>query len=303
MRILRLLYLGALLTAALYVAAGWAEAGAPQPIAVVYSLTGETTLALPDTPRRPLRLFDRLPAGAALEVGPSSRLALGFMNGVRYELGKGSRVTLGAKDFTSRIGPVRTLTRVPPLPRLEPIAEDDHPGSGGGAVPIRGEAIDGLYPRRGAAVLAEKAILLRFQPVSCAGKYRVEVEDSQGNVKFATETEASEVVLPKEALHPGQRYRWTVSTVDRPGPVARGAADLVTLSEDAAQAREKARKTLEAEGSLSLPLLAEIDRGLGLWLEAREDLRKAIESGPADSELREALAGIERRLEDEDDPD
>ncbi|HEV7509762.1 MAG TPA: hypothetical protein VGS07_33120 [Thermoanaerobaculia bacterium] len=300
MSIPRILSLGALVMSLLSVSAGRAEAGAPEPIAIVYSLTGEASLALPDAPRRSLRLLDRLPSGTVLELGSSSRLALAFVNGLRYELGAGSRVMLGPKGLASYTGPVRPLPRVPLLPALAPIAKDDHPGPSGGAVPIRGEQIDGLYPRRGAAVLAGKAIL-RFQPVACAGKYRVEVEDRQGNVIFGIETTASEVPLPEDALQPGQHYRWIVRTLDRPGAVARGGADLLTLSKDAAWAREEARKTLEAESSLSLPLLAEIDRALGLWLEAREDLRKAIEIGPADSALREALTAIETRLEDGDD--
>jgi len=302
MIVLRILGLGALVTLLLSVSAGRAEAGAPKPVAVVFLLTGEASLAIPDAPRRALRLFDRLPSGAALEVGPSSRLALAFENGTRYELGAGSQVKLGPTGLASQRGPVRPLPRVPSLPVLAPIAQDDHPGPSPGAVPIRGERIDGLYPRRGAAVLAGKAIL-RFQPVACAGKYRVEVEDSQGNVIFEIETTAAEVILPEHALQPGRRYRWIVRTLDRPGPVARGDAALVTLSEEEARAREKAREILEAEGPLSLPLLAEIDLGLGLWLEAREDLRRAIDGEPTNSALREALAAIEARLENADDRD
>lgn len=296
MRILRILSLSALVTMPLPVE--MAEAGASKPVATVYWLQGEATLAT----SRPLHSFDRLPAGTVLEVTPNSRLTLAFENGIRYELGGGSRVTIGPKGIATRKGPVRELPPIPAFPLLAPIAKDDHPGPRPGAVTIRGERITGLYPRHEAAVLAEEAVL-RFRPVTGARGYRIEVQDDEGQIVFQTDVASPPVKLPAGILHTDRRYWWTVRTVDRPGAVARGEAELVTLSEDAARMREEARRILEAEAPESLPLLVEIDRSLGLLFEAREDLRKALEGEPADPALQEALAEVERQLENDDDHD
>jgi tetratricopeptide (TPR) repeat protein len=162
--------------------------------------------------------------------------------------------------------------------------------------PGRRSGRKGLYPHHGAAALAGEAIL-RFQPVPGADRYRIEVQDGQGHVVFETETATSEVRLVAGALEPGVRYRWTVCTVERAGPVAQGEAELATLPRDVAEAREALRKGIEAAGDGdSLALLAAVDRSLGLLAEAREELRTALQSSPEDAALAEALAELERRL-------
>jgi CHAT domain-containing protein/Tfp pilus assembly protein PilF len=270
-----------------------------EPVALVYWLRGEATLTVPSEERRPLRLFDRLPAGATVEVGPGSRLALAFANGRRYELGERSRAMLGPADLSLRSGPVRTLPSVPPLPRLLPIAEEERPGLSAGAVRIRAERFAGLYPRRGAAALAGVTVL-RFEPVEGAGKYGLEVQDRQGNVVFAIEVTASPVSLPAEVLQPGTHYHWTVRTLERVGPVAKGEADFVTLPSGLAQKRETLRTAVEAAGDgASLVLLAEVDRSLGMLIESRDGLRAAVEKSPGDAALAEELAVIERQLEED----
>lgn len=278
-----------------------ALAGASEPVVIVYSVAGEASLDVPGMANRPLRLFDRLLAGTKVKVGPDSRVALAFVNGRRYELGERSGVRLGPKDLASRSGSVRALPRVPPLPRLAPIAPEDRPGGRSGAVRVRAERIGGLYPRLGAAVLPGETFL-RFQPVTGAGRYRIEVQDAQGRTVFRTDAESPPVRVPAETLRPGLIYRWTVRTLNRPGAVASGEAEFVTLSEGAARAREKAREILAAERPGSLLLMAEIDRRLGLWLQAREELRTADDTTD-DPALQDMLAEIERRLEDEDDSD
>jgi len=298
MNIPRVLRLGVLVAIPLTALAGVTEAKASEPVAIIYSLDGEASVATSGTARRPLPLFDRLPAGAIVEVGPDSHLALAFSSGLRYELGALSRATLGAKALTLRSGPVRPLPPVPPLLNLFPIAEDDRPGPSAAAVRIRSERIAGLYPHRGVAVLEDEAAL-HFQPVDGARGYRTEVQDDQGGTVFRVDIESPPVKLPAGTLRAGLRYRWTVRTLDRPGAVACGGAELVTLSKGAARAREKAREVLESETPDSLPLLAEIDRSLGLLLEAREELRQALDRKPGDPGLRQALAELEKQLEDE----
>jgi len=176
-----------------------------------------------------------------------------------------------------------------------PIAEEEQPGLGAGAIRIRAERIAGLYPRGGAATLAG-ATTLRFEPVAGGGKYQVEVQDRQGSVVFSTETTVP-VVNPGRVLEPGVRYDWTVRTLERVGPVATGQADFVTLTAEEARKREALRKAVEAAGDgATLALLAEVDRRLGLLIEARDELQVAVRESPGDSALAEALATLERHL-------
>lgn len=296
MNIARFLGLGVLITVPLLARTATAEPAASRPVAIVYSLEGEASLAAPGASRRPLRLFERLAAKTTLEVGPGSRLALAFLNGRRYELGERSRVALGRQDLAFRAGPVQPLPPLPPLPGLAPIARADQPGSRAGAVRIRTEPVAGLYPGGGAATLAA-ATTLRFEPVDGGRTYRVEVHDRQGETVFKTETAASAVTLPPGVLRPGARYGWTVRTVERAGPVAQGKASFLTLSARNSKGREALRQALRGERDpAALALLAEVDWSLGLWAEARDELHTAVEGSPGDARLAANLAERERRL-------
>lgn len=266
------------------------------PSAIVYALQGETSCTNPEQPRRPLRLFDRLPAGAVVTVGKASHLDLAFASGRRWTLGAGAQVTIGRTELASRSGDVRPLPSVPPLPRLAPIAMENRPGPRAGAVRIRSERMTGLYPRKGVTVIAGAAGL-HFQRVEGAKRYRIEVQDGQGGTVFETETESPPVAVPAGKLLSGRRYTWTVRTLDRPGGAARGEAEIVTLDEHTARVREEARRILAEEGPDALPLLAEIDRSLGLLLESRQDLQAALSDKLGDPALQEALAEIETYLQ------
>lgn len=302
MSVLHRMKLAVFVALSLCPAAAMAKAEARTPVAIVYSLSGEASITTTGGASRPVRLLDHLPSGTTVTVGPSSRLAMAFMNGFRYELGERSRVTLGPKDLTALTGPVRAISRLPPLPCLLPIAAKDRPGPRAGAVRIRGERIRGLIPQDGETVLAE-AIALHFQPVVGAKEYRIEVQDVQGRIAFRSVIESPPVKVPAGRLRAGVGYLWTVQTVDRPGAVARGEAEFVVLDEVAAETREEARAMLVGEGPDSLPLLAEIDRSLGLLLEAREDLETALVNKPGDPAIREALAEIDTLMEQESDPE
>lgn len=292
----------ALIVAALLVPAGprrTADAGgAGEPVAIVYALRGPAMQTAPGEPR-PLRLLDRLPAGAVLRVGEGSRVCLAFASGRRYELNGGSRARLGATDLAFRSGRILSLPLVPTALLLLAIRREDRPGPRAGAVRVRTERVRGLYPRAGAAILPDP-VVLRFEPWEGAVRYRVEVQDSQGRPVFRSDPEGATVRLPAGTLAPGARYAWTVRTLDRPGVMARGEADFRVLPIEAARMREEVRAALAAEGDASLVLLAEIDRGLGLLAEAREELRGALRTLPASAPLRAALADVERRLEESD---
>jgi hypothetical protein len=205
-------------------------------------------------------------------------------------------VTLGTRDLDSRSGPVLLLPGLPPLPCLSPIAEEDRPGPRAGAVRIRGERMEGLYPQNGAATLAA-ATVLRFQPLDGGTRYRVEVQDLRGKLVYGVDTTSSEVALPAAVLRAGMRYDWTVRTIERPGPAAQGKGDFVTLSAAVARKREALRQALTSEGdAASLALLGEVDRSLGLLVEARAELQTAVQGSPGDAHLAATLVDLERRL-------
>jgi hypothetical protein len=292
MRSLKILALGVLVTIPLC-----APAGASEPVAIVYSLSGEASLAAPGTARRPLRLFDRLSAGTKVEVGTGSRVALAFVNGRRYELGEQSGVKIGTKDLVSRSGPVRTLPRVPPLPRLAPIAAEDRPGARAGAVRVRAERIAGLYPRDGAASLADRARLV-FRPFEGVERYQVEVRDDHGRTIYQVEVDTSQVLVPTGILQPGTSYYWAVRTLDRPGAIAAGEAAFVTLPEQTSRSREALRAAIGPTGDgEAQQLLSAVDLNLGLLLEAREELRMALQKSPGCVPLVESLARLEEVLQ------
>jgi hypothetical protein len=251
-----------------------AAAGPPEPVVIIYQISGGALRTAPGRSPEPLRLYDRLPAGTTVELKPFSHLTLAFATGKRYELSGPARVTLGKGDLAVRSGGVRALATVPPFPLLAPISESEKPGVAAGAVWIRGNEIQGLYPHHGARALAS-TVTLRFAAVEGARHYRIEVENRQGEVVYSAETESSEVVLPAHALHPGVSYHWSVRTVDRPGAVARGEADFATLDPETARAREELRHFVERTGGgeENLSLLAGVDQGLGLLAEARTERR------------------------------
>ncbi len=199
------------------------------PVAIVYQLEGDAVWNLPRAAPEPLQLFFVLPAGAELRVASGGSLALAFPSGARYRLGAGSSATLAARGLVHSRGLVETLPTVAPFPALAPIDPSERPGDRSAAVRVRGESIEGLIPNGRVRSLADRTIL-RFAPLVGAARYRVEVRDVRGDLLFETETPDTAVSLPPVLLAPGKRYRWTVKTVDRLGPVARGEAGFETMA-------------------------------------------------------------------------
>ena len=191
-------------------------------------------------------------------------------------------------------GTVRLLDPLPSLPAIAPIAKSAQPRGEAAAIRIRGDRIRHLYPADQAAALADRTVL-RFEPVTGAAKYKVEVEDERGARIAEFETSEPAVAVSAGVLAPGRSYYWRVSSLDSVGPPARGAAQFVTLNEQNAGARRALRAALEDTGDpRSLALLAEIDRALGLLWEARETLQEAVRKAPEDADIRSALERIER---------
>src|ERR1700744_6390395 len=104
-----------------------AAAGPREPLALIYQVSGEALRPAPGRSPGPLRLFDRLPAGATVDLKPGARVTLAFVTGKRYEISGPARVTPGKGNLAARSGGVRALATVPPFPLLAPISESENP--------------------------------------------------------------------------------------------------------------------------------------------------------------------------------
>jgi len=266
----------------------------PEPVAIVASVSGAAQVKPPAGPQRGLGLFERLFVGARLRTNPQSIVTVAFANGQRFELRGEADVTLGREGFARTRGLVRTLTPVPPLHRIPPVRDLERGRTA--ALRVRGGVVGGLYPRDGAAVLADEAVL-RFSAPPEAGPCRVEVEDAAGNSISRTDSGGSEAALPKGVLAPDQHYTWRVRCPAATGVTLRADASFVTLSKEQGEARTALKAAAQADAS-SLALLAEIDQGLGLLREAREEFRAASEREPGNAALEAALARLDRWMGD-----
>jgi hypothetical protein len=278
------------------------DRGAAQAVAVVSSLSGNAQLVGPADKKGALSLFDWVQAGAVIEVGAGSKVVLAFANGNRYALAEGTKATITASGPQPSAGSVSPLDPVPPLPHLAAIANTAQAGARSGAIRLRGSAehIRNLYPRSDTTTLPESTVL-RFAPYEGATRYRVEVEDETGRTVFDAETQSSALAVPGGILQPGARYYWKVRTVERIGPSVRAESEFSTLGQEDIRRRTALRVALEKKGDVdSLALLAEIDRRLGLLLEAREGFQLALSKSPGDAALQKAVAEIDAQISSDD---
>ena len=266
----------------------------PEPVAIVVSVSGPAQVKAPARPSRTLGLFERLVVGARLRTDPQSIVTVAFANGQRFELRGEADVTVGGEGFARTRGLVRVLTPVPPLHKIPPVRDLGEGRTA--ALRVRGGGVGELYPRDGAAVLADEAVL-RFSAPPEAGPCRVEVEDAAGNSISRADSGGSGAALPRGVLAPGEQYTWRVRCPAATGVTLRADASFVTLSKEQAEARAALKAAAHADAS-SLALLAEIDQGLGLLREAREEFRAASAREPDNAALATALARLDRWLGD-----
>jgi hypothetical protein len=210
-----------------------------------------------------------------------------------------SGATLSIAGPKADSGTIRPLDPVPPIPRLAFTAAGSKPGMRSGAVRIRGAQpgrISFLYPRAETAALPDSTVL-RFSPVSGAARYGVVLANQAGSTIFETETQSAQVTVPAGVLRPGARYFWKVRTVETTGPGASGESEFMTLSTDEINLRASFKARMETAGDAeSLAFLAEIDRRLGLLLEARDEFQAALAKSPSDPALRRILEETEKEL-------
>jgi hypothetical protein len=265
-------------------------------VAIVCSLTGTAQLLVPSGEKKALQLFDWLQADSVIQVGPASRVLVTYLDGSRYALTEGNRATIAPGGPEGSAGNVSRLDSVPALPRLAALTNTagTHPA----ASRIRGgpDRIRNLYPFADSAALPEETVL-RFTPVEDASRYRVEIEDDTGRTVLDAETQSTTIGVPAGILRPGVRYRWRVKTVERMGPALRAESEFSTLPEEDIRRRSVLRKALvKMNEADSLALLAEIDRRLGLLLQAREEFRVALARSPADAALQTTISELEKQL-------
>lgn len=247
--------------------------------------------------RRTVRALDWLESGSVLDAG-SQTAVVALAGGRRFELLAGARVRIAPDRLEVVTGQTRELESVSPIPRVARLASNEKAGTRSGAMRIRGRRISRLYPSGDVVTLAE-ATMLRFALAPGIVEYHVEIEDDEGATVFHVSTRGGEVLVARDVLQAGRRYRWSVRGGSGAG-LARGEAEFSTLDAQAASARQKLAASIGKSQEVgALALLAEVDRQLGLLLEARDGFARALERAPEASELRTALAEIDAHLRQE----
>lgn len=255
------------------------RAGSPQE-AVVCLLKGNVFVNVEGGGnRQPVTLFQWVGEGTRIEVEPSSRVVLAFSNGRRFELTGKTSALLRHGEVKGE--GIRELEAVNVIPRLATMGKGSAPGVKQGGIRLRGDdgthAIRGLYPSGGSTLLAQQAEF-SFSPGSNTERYRVDIEDEQGNNVFSAETRDARVLVSPGVLRPGEIYLWRVRTLGPVRPSIYGEAVFETVSEvDAKTHKELAGRAASASDPSLLLLLARFEQGIGLNREACQSLHKANE--------------------------
>jgi hypothetical protein len=269
---------------------------ADEPVAAVLaSIEGKVTVSSPDgRAPRGAQVFDWLKAGTSIETGAGARALVVLANGKRYQLEEHSRATVRDGILRGPAGKIRPLPGLTEMPRL---AATSDAGSSAAAVRIRGPKLRNCYPSPNAAILSTQAIL-SFAPVTEIKSYLAEVQDDAGNVIHHAELSAPAVMLPSGLLKPGRRYYWEVQGVVAAGEAPRCEAEFTILAveDEIRRAAFKAGVDKSGDGD-SLALLAEIDRRLGLFREAREEFASALNRSSEPEAIRSALRQIDARMQ------
>jgi hypothetical protein len=288
-----------LLVTVLAAMAAAAQERTTEAVSVVTSVSGSAILVAPTNRKGPVSRFDWLPAGAVLETDSGSSVTLIFADGSRYEIRGKSRITVTPSGPKPLGNTVHRLEAIPPIPRLAALAGGQHLGSRSGAIRVRQGAsmrVQNLYPNSSSMSIPDSTSL-RYAPVEGASLYRVELEDETGKTILDVQTELTTLAVPLGILRPGSGYYWKVRTVERVGPSVHGESEFATLSQEDLQKRAALQASLQQLGDASsLATLADVDRRLGLWIEAREGFLAAMAKAPGDSAIAKALSEVNARI-------
>lgn len=288
----RLAILGASL--ALLTAPGPADQADAQPDAAVAIATfvhGAVETRRAPGAAEPLRRFDRLHSGAAIETAPDAAVILAFRSGVRTRIDGSSRVRVETSGVTRLAGSTTALAQVPVVPIVAPVASG---GSVIAAVRIRAGGLVVRTPDRGMTTSAD-ATELAFDPAA-ADSFDIEIEDAAARIAWRGRGPGSPVHVPAGILEPGRAYRWRVRAQTPAGFVLEGQGAFVTLAAAASRARAELRAAVVTDDPSWPGLLAEVDFSLGLWTEALDAFRRIRDHGTADAVVLARIAELERRL-------
>jgi len=154
-----------------------------------------------------------------------------------------------------------------------------------------------MYPSNGDATIASST-RLRFEGPDTANGYVINLSDTDLGSVFTVTTTGSVVNVPPGVLEAGRAYLWSV-TVSRVDGV-RGqafATSFVTLPASTVEDRDAFIASLRRNDPRDLGLLAQVDKRLGLLMEARDELLAAIARAPRDGRLRRMLDDLDKQLE------
>lgn len=260
------------------------------PVAVVWPIAGTVWVEADTGSRRVLTLYEWVPAGAIIEVGPRSRAKVILIDGQRFELGAGAQVRVSSAGLVAVRGPITKGRSLPPLPSLGPLAST--PPADSGAVRIRGRAIAALNPCLNVRTLADETVL-RFDPIAGASRYEVEMTTATGTRVLARIVDSVPVRVPARTLAPGSEYHWSVHTASGTVP-AEGAARFTTVDSQTAARRATLIRELTRTGETALAAI--VDARLGLLNQAIAELESHLRRTPTDRAARAALRDTRAQL-------
>jgi hypothetical protein len=265
-----------------------------QQLAIVTGLEGGATVTGAQGERHLLHLLDWLDAGSTLTTPKDARAVLVFADGKHCEIAASSEVRITPQGPQRITGAVRTLPALPPMPPLPAIAPGQVKSDRAGAVLFRSHDVEDLYPADPNTVLPDH-VVLRFRLVEAGVKYIVDLRDTAHNQVFHTETTSNEIAVPSGVLEAGQRYRWSVTALSRLHHY--GQAEFSTLQAATLASRAAYRNAVAGDDRDSTLARLAVDCGLGLWIEARDQLRTAVEQSPNNQPLLDLLKEAERTLQ------
>lgn len=268
-----------------------------QAVAIVCSLSGSVRVDQPGARggKHAARVFERLPAGARIELRRGARVAVAFAGGRRYEI-VGPAAAVTARDGLRRLrGRVRELPAVEPWATLLALDPEERPGAVAGAVRIRGPARE-LQPAGGERTLADRTVL-RIKPRAPGESLRVMVRDEHGGTVVEETTRGDRIPIPAHRLRAGARYVWWAEPEDAGREPSRPGAQFETLPAELSAARDRlVRSVGERDDPEALALCVALDRDLRLLEEARAGLLQIVRRCPTCTVHRRELLELEVRM-------
>jgi hypothetical protein len=264
-----------------------------QQLAIVTGLQGDATVTGTEGAQHSAHLLEWLEAGWTLTTPKGARAVLVFSDGQRCEIPASSKVSVTPQGPQRITGTVRILPALPPMPPLSAMAPGQVNSDRAGAIRMRSHEVENLYPADPYAVLPDHAVL-RFRPIEGAATYQVYLRDAANKVVFHKTSTGNEIAVPAGTLVAGQRYGWSVTALPSHHY---GQTEFFTLSKATLENRAAYRSAVAGTDQDSMLARLAVDRGLGLLVEVRDQLRTAVEQSPNDQSLQDLLKETENILQ------